>query len=433
MVLAIAVSITLAYVTTPLIGLVDTAVVGQLGDAALIGGLAAGAIVFDVVFSTFNGLRSGTTGLVAQAFGRDDEHEQRLVLMRAFLLAVLVGLAIAVLSPLISLGGQSFMGAEPAVNAALDQYVRIRCLAAPFALINYAILGYVLGRGEGSLGLSLQFLLNCVNIVMSILLGLHLGWGVTGVAWGAVIAELVAMLAGLAILARSFRHMPRVRWSSVLDVGAVKAMLALNGDIMVRSFCLLTAFALFAREGASLGTVTLAANAVLMHLFMISSFFLDGFATAAEQLAGRAIGARARRPLLQAIRLTAIWGFALAILCAAFFLLFGKPVIEVMTTANDVQSEALNYLPWAALTAISGVLAFQMDGVFIGATWSRDMRNMMLLSLVVFLAALLTLVPLFGNHGLWAALHLFLLSRGFSLLAVLRRRTRTVFPAPGGA
>ena len=422
MVLAIAVPMTLAYVTTPLIGLVDTAVVGQLGDAALIGGLAAGAIVFDVVFSTFNGLRSGTTGLVAQAFGRDDEHEQRLVLMRAFLLAVLVGLAIAVLSPLISLGGQSFMGAEPAVNAALDQYVRIRCLAAPFALINYAILGYVLGRGEGSLGLSLQFLLNCVNIVMSILLGLHLGWGVTGVAWGAVIAELVAMLAGLAILARRFRHMPRVRWSSVLDVGAVKAMLALNGDIMVRSFCLLAVFALFARQGASLGTVTLAANAVLFHLFMIASFFLDGFATGAEQLAGRALGARARAPFVRAVKLTALWGFGLAVAAVLAFLLFGSLLVSVMTSAEEVRTEALRYLPWAAFAGLSGVLAFQMDGVFIGATWSRDMRNMMLVSLGAFVVALLLLQPSFVNNGLWAALHIFLLFRGLTLLSILRLR-----------
>ncbi|MGC4026462.1 MAG: MATE family efflux transporter [Mesorhizobium sp.] len=422
---------TLAYVTTPFIGLVDTAVVGQLGNAALIGGLAAGAIVFDVVFSTFNSLRSATTGLIAQAFGRGDEPEQRLVFLRAALLAALIGIAIAVLSPFISLVGQRFMGAESAVNIALDQYVHIRCLSAPFALMNYAILGYVLGRGEGVLGLTLQLVLNCVNIALSIFLGLHLGWGVAGVAWGTFTAELVAMLTGLAILSVRFRLMPPINWQKLRDLVAVRAMLALNGDIMVRSFCLLAAFALFAREGASLGTVTLAANAVLMHLFMISSFFLDGFATAAEQLAGRAIGARARAPLLQAIRLTAIWGFTLAILAAIFFLLFGKPLIELITTANDVQSEALRYLPWAALTAISGVLAFQMDGVFIGATWSRDMRNMMLLSLAAFLVCLWLLPPRFGNSGLWAALHVFLLFRGFTLLAILRARLPSIHPSSG--
>jgi len=430
-VLAIAVPMTLAYVTTPFIGLVDTAVVGQLGNAALIGGLAAGAIVFDVVFSTFNSLRSATTGLVAQAFGRGDHLEQRLVFVRAALLAALIGVAIALLSPLISMVGQRFMGAETAVSVALDQYVRIRCLSAPFALMNYAILGYVLGRGEGMLGLTLQIVLNCVNIIMSIFLGLYMGWGVAGVAWGTVTAEFVAMLTGLAILTTRFRLMPSLNWAKVRDFDSVRTMLKLNGDIIVRSFCLLAAFALFAREGASLGTVTLAANAVLMHLFMIASFFLDGFATAAEQLAGRAIGAHARDALLKAIRLTAIWGFAMAILCAGFFLLFGTSLIELITTARDVQSEALRYLPWAALTALSGVLAFQMDGVFIGATWSRDMRNMMLLSLAAFLVCLWLLPPRFGNSGLWAALHIFLLFRGFTLLAILRVRLPSVQPSSG--
>ncbi|MCO5063422.1 MAG: MATE family efflux transporter [Rhizobiaceae bacterium] len=413
---------TFAYVTTPLIGLADTAVVGQLGDAALIGGLAAGAIVFDVVFSTFNGLRSGTTGLVAQAFGRNDEREQRHVLIRALLLATAIGLSIAILSPLISLAGQRFMGAEAAVNIALDQYVRIRCLAAPVALANYAILGYVLGRGEGTLGLALQILLNCTNILLSVLLGLYFGWGVSGVAWGTVIAECVAMLAGAVLIARRFRQMAALQWSSVLDIGAVKAMLALNGDIMIRSFCLLAAFALFAKHGASLGTVTLAANAVLLHLFMIASFFLDGFATAAEQLAGRALGAGARLPFVRAVKLTALWGFGFALGAVLVFLLFGSSLLSAMTTADDVRREAARYLPWAAFTGLSGVLAFQMDGVFIGATWSRDMRNMMLVSLGAFLVALALLEPRFGNAGLWAALHIFLLFRGLTLLAMLRLR-----------
>jgi Na+-driven multidrug efflux pump len=234
------------------------------------------------------------------------------------------------------------------------------------------------------------------------------------------------MLVGAAILGMRFRKMPAIRWANIRDGAAVRAMLALNGDIMIRSFCLLAAFALFARQGAGLGTVTLAANAVLMHLFMISSFFLDGFATAAEQLAGRAVGARARTPFLQAIRLTTVWGFGMALLCAAVFLLAGASLIGIITTATDVQVEALRYLPWAACTALSGVLAFQMDGIFIGATWSRDMRNMMLVSLLSFLVALWLLPPRFGNAGLWAALHIFLLCRGFSLLAILRLRLRLV-------
>ena len=176
-VLAIAVPMTLAYLTTPLLGLVDTAVVGQFGDAAKLGGLAIGALVFDVVFTTFNFVRSGTTGLVAQAFGRGDEAEEQAVFWRAFAIAATAGVLLAVLAPLFVVFGKWFMAADSRVDDAMETYVRIRLLAAPFSLINYAILGYVLGRGEGGLALMLQLVLNGINIVLSIVLGLKLCWG----------------------------------------------------------------------------------------------------------------------------------------------------------------------------------------------------------------------------------------------------------------
>ena len=204
-------------------------------------------------------------------------------------------------------------------------------------------------------------------------------------------------------------------------------MISLNRDIMIRSFTLLAAFALFTRQGAQLGTVMLAANAVLMNVFMIASFVLDGFATAAEQLAGRAVGARYAEAFRRTVWLTALWGFTLAAIASLLALAFGAELIAVITTAEDVRAVAASYLPWAAFTALSGVLAFQMDGVFIGATWSRDMRNMMLASFLIFAAALYVLAPAFGNNGLWAALHIFLLCRGFSLLATLRFKLKTEF------
>jgi MATE family multidrug resistance protein len=426
-VLAIAVPMTLAYLTTPLLGLTDTAVVGQLGDAALLGGLAAGAVVFDIVFASFNFLRSGTTGLVAQAFGRGDALEERAVLWRAVLVAIVAGVALAVLAPLVSRVGQAFIQGAPRVNEAMDIYIRIRLLGAPFSLINYAILGYVLGRGEGSLGLLLQIVLNGANIALCILLGLELGWGVRGVAWATVAGEALAMLFGLAIILRRTRAVPPLSRERILNLPALAAMMSLNRDIMIRSFSLLAAFALFTRQGAQFGTVTLAANAVLMNFFLVAGYFLDGFATAAEQLAGRAIGARAETSFRRAVRLTVLWGFALASGATLVLLFFGTDLVNIITTAEDVRAMAAIYLPWAAFTALSGVLAFQMDGVFIGATWSRDMRNMMLLSFLAFIAALFALTPAFGNHGLWAALHIFLLVRGVSLAAVLRLRARTAF------
>jgi putative MATE family efflux protein len=423
-VLAIAVPMTLAYVTTPLLGLVDTAVVGQMGEAALIGGLAAGALVFDVVFTTFNFLRSGTTGLVAQAMGRGDAAEEQAVFWRAIILALVAGLALVLAAPLAASLGEIFLHPEPAVAEAMRTYVGIRMFGAPLTLINYAVLGYVLGRGEATFGLALQLLLNGVNIVLSIVLGLHLAWGVAGVAWGTVIGEGVAAAIGLALLWRRFARGPRLPLSRVLDATAFRTMLSLNRDIMIRSFALLAAFALFTRGGAELGTVTLAANAVLMNIFMIGAFFLDGFATAAEQLAGRAYGARHGEAFRRAVRLCLIWSFAIAAASALAFWLAGDGLVALLTTATDVREAASAYLPWAVLTVVSGVLAFQMDGVFIGATWSSDMRNMMLLSLACFVAALWALAP-WGNHGLWTALHLFLLVRGFSLLAILRLRLKS--------
>ncbi len=427
MVLAIAVPMTLAYLTTPLLGIVDTAVVGQLGDAALLGGLAVGALAFDVVFSSFNFLRAGTTGLVAQAMGRGDRIEQQAVFWRAFAIALMAGLLLILTAPLIVAATRWFVAPEPRVAEAMAIYVAIRVIAAPLTLINYAVLGYVLGRGEGTIGLLLQLVLNGGNILFSIWLGLVLGWGIEGVAWGTVLGETLGLLAGIAVLLPRFRRAGPVPRARLADLPAFRAMLAVNRDIMIRSFVLLGAFALLVRQGAQFGTVTLAANAVLMNFFLVSGYFLDGLATAAEQLAGRAVGARYEPAFRRAVRLTAIWGFGLAIVCALFFLAFGSSLVALMTTAEDVREVALAYLPWAALTAVTGVLAFQMDGVFIGATWSRDMRNMMLLSFALYVAALWSLGGTFGNHGIWAALHVFLIARGLSLLAVMRIRARETF------
>lgn len=426
-VLAIAIPMTLSCLTTPLLGLVDTIVVGQFGDAALLGGLAAGAVVFDMVFAAFNFLCSGTTGLVAQAFGRGDALEERAVFWRAFSVAAISGLVLLLLAPLIAAIGRWFMNAEQPVTAAMDLYIRIRLISAPATLVNYAILGYFLGSGNASLGLFLQLLLSGVNIVLSIFLGRDLGWGIAGVAWGTVCGEAAAMSAGMTILFGRFRAMPIVSRQHTFNAMAVRRMLQLNGDIMIRSFMLMGAYMVFTRQGAQFGTLTLAANAVLMHFVLMACYFLEGFAAAAQQLAGRATGNGDQVAFLRTIRLTAGWGFALAGFPSVVIFAFGEQLVGAITKAEDVRAVAVHYLPWAVFAAFSGVLAFQMNGVFIGATWSRDIRNTMLFSFAVFMAALFLLGQMFGNHGLWAALHIFLLVRGVSLLSVMPRRVRSTF------
>lgn len=426
-VFAIAVPMTLAYMTTPLLGIVDTAVVGRFADAALLGGLASGAIAFSVVFTTFNFLRSGSTGLVAQAIGAGDRHEEQLLLLRFLFMALLAGFLLLLASPLISRASLYFMSPGADVAAAMSTYLFIRFWSAPVALANYAILGYVLGRGEGAVALFLQLILNGTNIALSIYLGLVLGWGIEGVAWGTVGGEMIAFLAGLYIVTRriSPKNLPSL--SEIADLTAVRRMSEINGDIMIRSFSLLAAFAIFTREGAQIGTGQLAANAVLINFFMLAGYVLDGFATAAEQLAGKAVGARYRPAFDSVLKLTAAWGFAMAMVMGGLFLLLGTWFIALMTASAETRALASQFLPWAALTPITGVLAFQMDGVFIGATWSRDMRNMMLVSLLAFLVVLPLLVNPFGNHGLWAALHVFLVIRGLSLLAYIPVRRRQHF------
>lgn len=427
LVLSIAVPMTLAFLTTPLLGLVDTAVVGQLGDPALIGGLAVGAMAFDFVFASFGFLRTGTTGLVAQAFGRGDEVAERATFWRAIWIAVALGVLLALLAPVIIAATAWFVAPAPEVAAAMATYVGIRILAAPVTFINYALLGYTLGRGQGTLGLMLQLVVNGGNIVFSILLGLVMGWGVAGVAWGTVIGELLGALAGAALVLPRFARGRRLSLAEIADWPAFRTMMAVNRDIMIRTFLLVAAFALLTRQGAQFGTVTLAANAVLMNFFMLAAYFLDGFAAAAEQLAGRALGARYAPAFGRAVRLTALWGFVLSGGTALVLLVFGDALTALVTTSPEVRAEASRYLLWAALTGVSGVLAFQMDGVFIGATWSRELRDMMILSFALYVAALWGLGAAWGNHGLWAALHVFLLARGISLWIVMRRKSALAF------
>lgn len=426
-VLAIAVPMTLGFVTTPLLGLTDTAVVGRSGDAAQLAGLAIAAALFDLLFASLNFLRASTTALVAQAQGRGETTELFAVFWRSILLSLGFGVLILLASPAIVGFGPAMMGADGGVQAAAATYIGIRILAAPVTLSNFTLLGFVLGRGLGSVGLALQILLNGVNIAMSILLGLSFGFGIAGVAWGTVIGEVVAMLAGFAFIFWRYGRDAVPRLSMVTDRPKLMGLFRLNRDILIRTFSLITAFTVMTRIGAGFGAVTLAANAVLMNFFMIASFYLDGMATAAEQITGETIGARQRTAFERAVKLTGLWSFGLALASVAFFLIFGNAIIGFITTAGDVRGVAETYLVYAALTALTGALAFHMDGVFIGATWSSEMRNMMLLALAGYLASVAVLVPLFSNHGLWIALNVFLGLRGLLLLARLKPKTDQTF------
>lgn len=427
-VLGIAVPMTLAYLSTPILGLVDTTVIGRLGEPALLGAVAVGAVIFDIVFASFNFLRTGTTGLTAQALGARNVQEINATYFRALLLAFAAGIFLILLQTPVLEAGILAIGVSTSVEVAVREYFTIRILSTPFALVNYACLGWFVGLGRAGTGLFLQLILNGLNIVLNITFVLGLGWGVAGVAWGTVIAETTTALIGVALV------MYRIGWFNIPPVAVIRdkvkfsALIALNGDIMLRSFVLVAAFAFFTAQSARQGDVALAANAVLMNFFMIGGHFLDGIATAAEQMAGESLGARQKAAFKRTVRLTLFWGSGLAITAFLFFWFVGPFAINMMTTSEDVRVFARTHLIWATLTPLAGFVAFQFDGVFIGATWSSDLRNMMLLSLVVFLIAWWLLMPLYGNHGLWIALLIFVGVRGITLSLRYPVRLRRSFP-----
>lgn len=415
-VLGLALPMTLGFLTIPLLGITDTAVAGRLGDPSMLAGLAIGAVLFDLIFGSFNFLRASTTALVAQAWGREDRAEQEAVFWRALATALVCGIVIVALAgPLLGLGLWA-MGPDAATAAATSRWFQIRVISVPAGLANFAILGYLLGRGQARMGLLLQVMISSVNIVLTILFGLTLGFGIGGIAWATVASEVIGAAAGLAIVLRHFRERNPLRVTGTFAAHKLRALFTLNADILIRTFVLIGAFFVLTRIGAGFGPVTLAANAVLMNFFMVGGFWLDGLANAAETIVGRSIGARYRPAFERGVWLTGVWSAALAALTTLFFLAIGNPAIDFLTTVPGVRAVAYVHLPWAALTALAGFLAFHMDGVFIGATWSHAMRNRMLMAFAGYCLALAVLVPAFGNHGLWASLNVFLVLRGLLLL-----------------
>ena len=428
-VLAIAVPMTLAHATTPLIGITDTAVIGQLGSAALIGAVALGALLFDFIGASLNFLRAGTTGLVAQAMGADDREAEATALWRALILAVGLGAVIVLLQRPVSIVFVKAMGASEEVAAATDAYWRVRVWAAPFMLANYAVLGWLLGQARARTGLLLQVLLSVVNIAGSVVLVLVFDLGVVGVATASVLAEAVTLCAAAVLVAASLRDAPRPPWAAIFERVGVRRMLVINRDILIRSLVLMLAYSVFMSASARFGDLTLAANALLMNLFLLSAHVLDGLATAAEQLGGRSVGARDRGAFARTVRLTLVAGSIISLGVVAFWLLAGPTAIDLMTSAADVRAESRLFLGWMAVAALTGVVGFVMDGLYIGATWTGTMRNMAILSTVAFVAMWSLLAGPLGNHGLWLSLNLWLLLRGFSLWAFVPREMRRTFPA----
>lgn len=422
-VLRISLPMMVAYLSTPLAGLIATGAIAQLGDENLVGGVALASVIFDVIFTTFNFLRAATTGFTAQALGAGDKVEESRMLASGLIIALVSGFALLLFQvPLGSLG-LWVLGAEGAVAEAASTYFHWRIWSAPLVLFNFVAFGWIIGRGEAVWSMVLQTLLNVLNAGIGYYSVIKLGWGVEGVAIGSLVAEAATAAAGLFLILR------KTEWRTwrLPERSSFRRSFSVNGDMMIRSFALLIGLSFFTRQSSGLGIDILAANTILLRYYFFGIAFLDGVATAAEQLAGKAVGARYRPAFDRVIRLTTIWGLIFAVIVTLAFLLSADWVIGVLAPTEEVAHTAHLYLPYMLALPVLSVIAFQMDGVYIGSTWSRQMRNLMLVSLIVYLAAWAILQPMFGNHGLWMALLIFQSARSIAFRIMLPRLAARTF------
>jgi MATE family multidrug resistance protein len=415
----------LSNLSVPLLGVVDTAVVGHLPSPHYLGAVALGATLMSVLYFVFGFLRMGTTALAAQAFGAADGGELRAVLCRGLLLALGLGLVVLASGPVVTALGGRLFAPPPAILVEFERYLAIRLFGAPAALATFVILGWILGLQDSRRPLLLMVGTNGINAALDVAFVFGLGMTADGVALATVIAEYAGLGLGFALIRADWRR--RGGWPGrdrVLVAARFRRLLAVNRDLFLRSLMLESAFLAFTALGSRQGELILAANAILMHFFTAAAYGLDGFAHAAEAMVGRAVGARDGAGFKAAVRAGFANAALLAVLMTLLFWLLGPWAIGLMTGLADVREAAATFLPWAvALPAVS-VWAFLFDGVFFGATRTAELRDGMAASLALFALLAWLLLPAFANHGLWLAFLLFLLGRGAILGLVYWRAGR---------
>ncbi|THH37111.1 MATE family efflux transporter [Aliishimia ponticola] len=414
-VLRIALPIVLSSATAPLLGAVDVGVVGQMGLVAPTGAVGLGATILLSIYWIFGFLRMATTGLVGQAEGRGDTPEVSAYLTRALFVGLSGGLIIVMAQGALFDLALGWSPASAEVEDLTRDYLTTRIWSAPAAIAVYALTGWLIAMERTRDVLVLQLVMNGLNAGLDVLFVLELGWGVRGVALATVIAEFTALGLGLWLCRAAFAHPAWRDAARVFDRAKILRMAQVSGDILIRSAALLAIFTSFTFFSAGFSDVQLAANQVLLQFLSISAFALDGFAFAAETLVARAVGRRDVARLRRAAWLCSVWGVVAAVLLGVVFWGAGGWIIDVMTKAGDVRAEGRSYLVWVAISPLLAVGAFMFDGIFLGATRGADLRNMMLICLAIYLAAVAALMPAFGNHGLWAALAISFIARSITL------------------
>lgn len=417
---ALAWPLLLSNLTAPLLGLVDTAVVGHLDHPRYLAAVAMGGNFFMFLYFSFNFLRMGTTGFASQA--RGGQRDTRVVLLRALSLSALLGLALIALMPLLRDAGLWLLGGSEDVQTLARDYIGIRILGAPAALANFALIGFAIGTHNTRVPLKMTLLMHSTNALLDVLLVQVWQLDVRGVAIASASAEYIGLAGGLFWLRAALR--PPARQEPLWQLRPMLALMAVNRDIFLRSLALLSTFFFFTAQGARLGDTILAANAVLITFLLLLSNLLDGFANAAEALVGEAWGQDDQAALRRAVRATGRWTGVSAVLALLVFGLGGVPLIGLLTDLPAIRDTATHYLPWMLLLPLTASAGFWLDGVFVGATWGAAMRNTMLVAVALFFA-LWALTQGWDNHGLWIALNGFMAGRGLLMGWVLRQRLRT--------
>jgi len=419
----------LSNITVPLLGMVDTGVTGHLENAVYLGAVAIGSTIFGFLYSGVNFLRMGTTGITAQRFGAEDHDGLRVALGQALVVAIAIATALILLQvPLVTLA-MRLLGPEPEVAGFASEYFSIRIWSAPATLANYALIGWCIGLQNARVPLYIVLAINLTNIALDLVFVLLLGMKVDGVAAASVIAEFTGVAVGISFAISELRRRGgHLVVSHLTTLKEYAEFFSINANLFIRTMALMFTFAFVTAAGARMGGLILAANAILINLLHLIAFALDGLAHAAEALVGKAAGAKNRLALQRAVQLTMRWSLYVAIGFSILFWITGPIFVRVLTDIPDVVNTTLEYLPWMIAAPVIAFWAYLYDGVFVGATRAKEMRNNMVVStFLVFIPAWFAFRFL-GNHGLWLALMTFMASRGIGMHYYYRHRVLPGIP-----
>lgn len=412
----IAAPMILSNISVPLLGMVDTGVMGHLDSSSYLGAVAIGGTIFTFIYIGMNFLRMGTTGIAAQSYGAGDNDGLRVSLGQALIVSLTIAIAIIALQLPIGRFALMLLGGDPETQQHAATYFSIRVWSAPGTLANYALIGWFLGLQNARVPLLIFLTINITNILLDLLFVVVLGMNVDGVALASVIAEYSGLLVGGAFAIDALRSRAG-RWplDRLTNVSAYKAFFSVNASLFVRTMALMFTLGFITAQGARLGPSILAANAVLMNFQNLTSLGLDGLAHAAEAMVGKAVGQKDNESLRHTVQLTLKWSLVFAVGFTAVYVIAGPLIVRILTDLPDVRATAMRYLPWMIASPLVSVWCFLYDGVYVGMTRAREMRNIMVISTFGVFLPVWYFTQSFGNHGLWFAFLVFLASRGIGM------------------